>query len=123
VYSVYPALDEQTRMVQIEIRLDNGQLLLKPGMFARVTLITNRKDNVVVVGRDVVLGGKISDEYYVYVVEGTIARKRFVKIGIAEAEKYEISEGLKAGEVLVVNGMHYLTDGIGVEIVQIGDVK
>jgi len=92
-------------------------------MFARVTLITNRKDNVVVIGRDVVLGGKISDEYYVYVVEGTIARKRFVKIGIAEAEKYEISEGLKVGEVLVVNGMHYLTDGIGVEIVQIGDVK
>lgn len=123
VYSVYPTLDEQTRMVQIEIRLDNGQLLLKPGMFARVTLITNRKDNVVVVGRDVVLGGRISDEYYVYVVEEAVARKRFVKIGIAEADKYEISEGLKAGEVLVVNGMHYLTDGIGVEIVQIGDVK
>ncbi len=123
VHSVYPALDEQTRMVQVEIRLDNGQLLLKPGMFARVTLITNRKDNVVVVGRDVVLGGRINDEHYVYVIEEEVARKRFVKIGIAEAEKYEITEGLKAGEVLVVNGMHYLTDGIDVEIVQMGDVK
>ncbi len=123
VYSVYPALDEQTRMVQVEIRLDNGQLLLKPGMFARVTLITNRKDNVVVVGRDVVLGGRISDEHYVYVVEETTARKRFVKVGIVEADRYEITDGLKAGEILVVNGMHYLTDGIGVEIVQIGDVK
>jgi membrane fusion protein (multidrug efflux system) len=68
VYSIYPALDEQTNAVQVEIRLENDQLLLKPGMFARVTLITKQKDNTVVVPRDVVLGGKI-DPYYAYVVD------------------------------------------------------
>ncbi len=122
VYSIHPALDAQTHTIQIEIRLKNDDLLLKPGMFARVTLITERKDDVVVVGRDVVLGGKI-DKPYVYVVEQAVARKRFVEVGITEAERVEITDGLKVGETLVVNGMNYLTDGIDVEIVRIEDIK
>ncbi len=126
VHSVHPALDAQTHTVQVEIRLDNEELLLKPGMFARVTLITKRKDNVVVVPRDVVLGGKI-DKYYVYVIEeasaGKIARKHFVEIGIEQADRYEITDGLKEGETLVVNGMNYLADGMDVEVVRIEDIK
>ena len=126
VHTIYPALDPQTHTIQVEIRLDNEELLLKPGMFARVTLITRRKDNAVVIPRDVVLGGKI-DEHYVYVVEqasaGKIAHKRFVEIGIKQADRYEITDGLSAGQTLVVNGMNYLADGMTVEIVRIEDIK
>ncbi len=126
VHSVYPALDAQTHTIQIEIRLDNDELLLKPGMFARVTLVTNRKDNVVVIPQDVVLGGKIG-KHYVYVVEeasaSKIARKHFVEIGIKQADRYEITDGLKAGQTLVINGMNYLADGMSVEVVRIEDIK
>ncbi len=122
VYSVYPALDEHTHTIQVEIRLKNDELLLKPGMFARVTLITKRKENVVVVARDVILGGKI-DKHYVYVVQDGIAHKRFVEVGIAEAARYEITDGLEAGQTLVVNGMNYLEDGAKVEVVRIEDIK
>jgi len=126
VYSIHPALDAQTHTIQVEIRLNNDELLLKPGMFARVTLITKRKDNVVIIPRDVVLGGKI-DKHYVYVVEeasaSKIAHKRFVEIGIKQADRYEITDGLKAGETLVVNGMNYLIEGIEVEVVRIEDIK
>jgi RND family efflux transporter MFP subunit len=126
VYSVHPALDAQTHTLQVEIHLKNDELLLKPGMFARVTLITNQKDNAVVIPRDVILGGKI-DKNYVYVVEDAsgekIAHKRFIDVGIKQADKYEITEGLKAGETLVVNGMNFLIDGIGVEIVRLEDIK
>jgi len=126
VYSIHPALDAQTHTLQVEIRLENSELLLKPGMFARVTLVTNQKDDAVVIPRDVILGGKI-DKHYVYVVEDAsdekIARKRFVKIGMKQAERCEITEGLKAGEMLVVNGMNFLIDGIGVEIVRLEDIK
>jgi membrane fusion protein (multidrug efflux system) len=122
IYSIYPALDEQTNAMQVEIRLDNDQLLLKPGMFARVTLVTKQKDNTVIVPRDVVLGGKI-DPYYVYVVDNNIAHKTLVQIGIAQADKYEILDGLKPGQTLVVNGMSFLKDGTKVEIVRIEDIK
>jgi membrane fusion protein (multidrug efflux system) len=122
VYSVYPALDEQTHSMQIEIRLDNEKLLLKPGMFAKVTIVLRHKDDVVVIPRDVVLGGKI-DEPYVYVAEDGLAHKRVVKTGITEGANTEIIEGLKAGENLVVNGMNYLIDGIKVEAVVLKDIK
>lgn len=123
VYSIHPALDEQTHTIQVEIRLKNDESLLKPGMFARVTLITKRKDDVVVIARDAVLGGRIDDRRYVYVVKEGIARKRFVKVGITEADRYEITGGLKPGQTLVVNGMNYLSDGTAVEVVRIEDVK
>lgn len=122
IYSIHPALDEQTHTIPVEIRLQNDELLLKPGMFARVTLITERKANVVVIPRDVILGGKINP-HYVYVVEDGIARKRFVKPGIIEGARCEIADGLKAGEMLVINGMNFLADGIGVEVVRLEDIK
>jgi len=122
VYSVYPALDIQTHAIQIEIRLDNAEMLLKPGMFARVTLITRGKKDVVVVPRDVVLGGKI-DEPYVYVVENGVSRKRIVKLGIVQADRCELTDGLRAGEMLVMNGMHFLKDGVAVEVVRLEDIK
>lgn len=122
VYSIYPALDQLTHTVQIEIRLDNEQLLLKPGMFARVTLITKRKDNVVVIPRDVILGGKVNPPY-VYVVQDGVAYKRIVEVGITEGPNCEITGGLRPGETMVVNGMNYLTDRIAVEVVQLEEIK
>jgi membrane fusion protein (multidrug efflux system) len=122
VYSVYPSLDTETHTVQIEIRLKNDELLLKPGMFARVTLITRQKNDAVIIPRDVVLGGKI-DQHYVYVVNNDTAHKRFVQVGITQADRYEIVDGLKAGETLVVNGMNYLKDGTKVEVVRTEDIK
>jgi len=121
VYSIHPALDAETHTIQIEIRLKNDELLLKPGMFARVTLITMSKDDVVVIGRDVVLGGKIG-EPYVYVVEDGISHKRFVDIGIRQADRYEITDGLRAQEKLVVNGMNYLTDQMRVKVVRLEEI-
>ncbi len=121
VYSIHPAFDPQTGSMPVEIRLENKELLLRPGMFARVTLITRHKEDVVVISRDVVLGGRIGP-YYVYVVEDGVAHKRFVEVGIKQGHRYEITEGLKAGESLVVNGMNYLIDGIGVEVVRIEDI-
>jgi RND family efflux transporter MFP subunit len=126
VYSIHPALDAQTHTLQVEIHLKNDEMLLKPGMFARVTLVTKQKTDAVVVPRDVILGGKIG-EHYVYVIEDAsdekIARKRFVEVGIKQADMYEITDGLKAGEALVVNGMNFLIDGISVEIVRLEDIK
>jgi len=122
VYSVHPALDEQTHTIRLEIRLQNDELLLRPGMFARVALVLDRKEDVVIVPRDIILGGKI-DEPYVYVVEEGVARKRPVQIGLRDGARYEITAGLQPGKSLVVNGMHYLADGLRAEVVRLEDIR
>jgi membrane fusion protein (multidrug efflux system) len=122
VYCVYPALDEQTDTFRVEMRLANEEMLLRPGMFARVTLILDRKENVVVIPRDVILGGKL-DKPYVYVVEGGVARKRLVEIGLTQGERNEITAGLDPGTTLVVNGMHYLADGLRADVVRLEDIR
>lgn len=122
VYSIHPALDEHTHTIQAEIRLANDGLLFRPGMFARVALVLDRRENTIVVPRDIVLGGKI-DPPYVYVVEQGIAKKRPVEIGLRQGDRCEVRSGLHAGENLVVNGMHYLADGIRADVVRLEDVQ
>jgi multidrug efflux pump subunit AcrA (membrane-fusion protein) len=45
-----------------------------------------------------------------------------VKLGIRQADRYEITDGLKPAEKLVVNGMNYLTDAVKVEVVRLEDI-
>ncbi len=122
VYCIYPALDEQTHTIRLEIRLQNDDLSLRPGMFARVRLILNRRDAAVVIARDVILGGKI-DSPYVFVTEDGHAKKRIVDIGLTDGPQCEIVKGLQPGETLVVNGMHRLADGTAVEVVRLEDIR
>jgi membrane fusion protein (multidrug efflux system) len=122
VYCVYPALDEQTDTLRVEMRLPNNEMLLRPGMFARVALILARKEDVVVISRDVILGGKI-DQPYVYVIQDGVARKRLVEIGLTQGERNEITAGLDPGASLVVNGMHYLADGVRADVVRLEDIQ
>jgi membrane fusion protein (multidrug efflux system) len=122
VYCVYPTLDEQTGTFRVEMRLSNDEMRLRPGMFARVTLILDRKDNVVVIPRDVILGGKL-DKPYVYVIESGVARKRLVAIGLTQGERNEITAGLDPGATLVINGMHYLADGLRADVVRLEDIR
>ncbi len=122
VYSVYPALDEQTHTIQVEIRIENRDLVLRPGMFARVELVLEHKEDVIVVLGDVVLGGKLYDPY-VYVIQNNRARRKIVKLGIQQGKFCEIVQGLEKGQQLVINGMHYLQNNKEVEIVKLEEVK
>ncbi len=122
VKSVYPALDAGTRSLQAEIRLGNSGTELKPGMFARVELVTAQKKDVVVAPIDSVMGGKVSDAF-VYVVKDSVAHKKVVQRGIVQGDRLEITSGLDEGEQLVVNGMTYLKENIKVEVVSMEAVK
>lgn len=52
----------------------------------------------------------------VYVIEGSTARQRQVKVGLREAGLVEILEGLASGEVVAVDGAGYLTDQAAVNV-------
>jgi membrane fusion protein (multidrug efflux system) len=122
IFCVYPTLDEQTHTLRVEVRLENGDLSLRPGMFAHVKLVLDHRDEAVVIVRDVILGGKI-DAPYVYVAQDGCARKRIVEIGLTDGPRCEITSGLQSGESLIVNGIHRVADGTAVDIVHLEDIR
>jgi RND family efflux transporter MFP subunit len=126
VEKIYPAINSQTRTFTIELRVPNekgaaGDYLLRPGMYATARVILQRRDNVIVVPADSLI--RLSGKYLAYVVENNIAKRNDVEVGLWSGPIMQIKSGLKAGELLVVNGQHKLTDGTPVEIIKSAQQK
>jgi RND family efflux transporter MFP subunit len=112
------AVDPLTRSAEVEIRVPNPDGTIKPGMFARVTLVLERKQKATVVNDAALLYQE--DEVRVFRVEDAVAHRQALKLGLWEGELHEVLEGLKPGDVVVVRGQHLLKDGDKVEVVAEG---
>ncbi|MEW6410572.1 MAG: efflux RND transporter periplasmic adaptor subunit [Nitrospirota bacterium] len=110
-----PHADEKTRTVRLEAQIPNPQKRLKPGFFAKVTLITGIKDNAVLIPTISLLYE--GEKTRIFVVEGDTAKERIVKIGQKFGEYIEITEGLKEGEIVVIAGQQNLFENAKVKIV------
>lgn len=110
-----PVVDLLSRAAPAEISIGNLDHRLKPGYFARVRLLVAEHKDVLVIPEDCIL--KSGTENYVFVVNGEIARRREVKLGLSEGDRVEVLEGLKEGETIVTVGQQMLKDGAEVKIV------
>jgi len=112
---ISPVVDTLTRTAWAEIQIPNPGHSLRPGMFARVSLVTAEKKDVVVIPIRSLI--RADSANIVYVVKDDTARKRELALGIREGERVEVTSGLEAGENLVTTGQEMLTDGAEVVIV------
>lgn len=111
---IYPNLDDKTRTLRAEAIVPNNSSILKPGLFARVTLYTAAPIASVIVPVTALLYE--ADQVKIFTVDGDIAEEKFVKTGIRHGDLMEITEGLKEGEKVVVVGQQNLSDGVKVTI-------
>ena len=102
VTRIAPLVALGTRTSEVEIRIVNREHRLKPGMFARVNIIIEKKENALLVPIKAVLSK--NNRKFVFVVNGSIARKREVKTGIYQKDSVEIIEGLNEGEDVIMEG-------------------
>jgi membrane fusion protein, heavy metal efflux system len=100
---INPSVDPVTRTVHVRCRVSNPRGLLKPEMFARMTIVAAAKQSVPVIPASAVVGsGEIS---FVLVEEAPGRfRKRKVEIGHEVDGSVMIKSGLKAGERIVTKG-------------------
>jgi multidrug efflux pump subunit AcrA (membrane-fusion protein) len=112
VSKISPVLDLETRTAPIEIIIPNSDHRLKSGMFVQVQLILEEHKDVPVIAKEAIMGRET--ETYVYVVEANIAHQKNIKLGIHQGALYEVKEGLKAGELVVVMGQQKLYEGAAV---------
>jgi membrane fusion protein (multidrug efflux system) len=117
IIRVYPTLDPASRTFTIEVKIENRQELLRPGMFCRVSLDLGEVDALVVPAVSV-LKMQGSNERYVFLEENGIAQRVTVLIGKRFDDKLEvISEKIKEGSNLIVSGQARLVEGDQVRVV------
>lgn len=109
-----PFVDPTTRTVEGEIIVPNPGHLLKPGMFARIELITEEHTNTIVVPEKTVI--EKDGERVVFVLKGEHAEIREVETGIENKRSIEILKGLKIGEKVIILGNYGLQNGAKVRI-------
>jgi membrane fusion protein, multidrug efflux system len=116
-----PALDPSSRTLQVEIDIPNDDLALKPGMFARVTLVLEHRPQAVVVPAEALLVNELGS--FLYVVgppqDGTATvRKVAVRTGIEDNGQVEILVGVGPADRIVRAGKELVRDGSQVRVAE-----
>jgi len=117
IIEINPVLDPASRTLRIRLRFTKPDARIKAGMFATISLVTNRKVDVPVIPRMSVINTYGS--WIVFVVdERNIARRREVTLGLDSEESFEILSGVSLGDRIVSAGQNFLSDGDLVRIVE-----
>lgn len=111
---VGPAAETERRVYPLEVRIENGDGELKPGMAGKLRAQRRRMENVLVIPRDALVERESGP--IVFVVENEKAVLRDVVLGPSEGHRVVVRQGLAAGDTLVVAGGRDLISGEGVAI-------
>lgn len=116
VARVSPVVDPASGTVKATIEVTGSKNSLKPGMFARLKIITDTRTDAIVIPKRALVSN--DGEQAVFVVADNLARKRQVEIGFDDEGQVEILSGLEEAEQVVTIGQSGLKDSTKVEIVQ-----
>lgn len=110
VYFVSPQLKENNRTALVKARVENRGLKLRGGMYASLDLSLERRARALVIPEPAIMNE--GDTFSVFVVDGkTNAAVRPVVVGLRLAGRVEVTKGLSAGEMVVVEGVQKLRPG------------
>jgi Cu(I)/Ag(I) efflux system membrane fusion protein len=103
VQYIYPQVDPTTRTLKIRFLFANPNTLLKPNMYATVSLQVNPKRNVLSIPIEALIRSSKGDRVIVSLAEGSF-QVRQVTVGIESDGRIEVLSGLKVGECVVISG-------------------
>lgn len=110
VARIAPMMQEASRMAEMEVEIDNKSHMLKPGMFARIEVITAEKDSTQLVPSKAVMERSGETVMFVVLDGEMVARYVQVTTGIVTPDLTEIIEPPIRGRVVTL-GQHLLEDG------------
>jgi len=114
IHTISPAANPLSRAFDVEIAADNEEMLLKPGMFARVRIALEKREGVLAIPVDALL--KEGSSTYVFVAKDSTAVKKKIETGIRQGAMIEVTKGLKENELVVTFGKKRLQNGAAVVI-------
>lgn len=114
VVAVNPLIDTAGRAVVIRAQVGNQDTTLRPGMFARVRLITKDQSDAMVVPEQALVP-QGNEQFVFKVLDGKVARVK-VETGQRRDSKVEVLSGLAAGDMVVTAGQLKIRDGATVRV-------
>jgi RND family efflux transporter MFP subunit len=113
ILRIAPVVDAATGTVKVTVALpaelaggDGGFL---PGMYAEVTLTTERRERAVLVSKEALVWDE--EQAFVFVTAGDKVERRAIELGLSDAEHSEVLRGLQIGTEVVIVGHAGLKDG------------
>lgn len=113
---IYPTIDAATHTFTAEVNVANSDRLLRPGMYARVT-VNFGSNHSIVVPDDCVVKQQGSGVRSVFVLQNDNTVKEIVvTLGRHFGTEYEILSGIAEGDKVVVKGQASLKNGSKVNV-------
>jgi len=112
---ISPTVDPETGTFRAEVEVPDPSRRLKPGMFARVNIVYERRDDALQLPRNAILDA--DGEQSVFVVVNGKAEQRRIRTGLANNGWLEVLEGLKGDERVVTVGQAGLKTDTVVKVV------
>lgn len=115
IFRIYPTIDNSTKTFTVEIKIQNSNLKLRPGMFAKIQLNLGQ-GNAIMVPNIAIIKQIGTNDMYVFVNKNNTAIKTLVKTGKMINDRIEITEGVKDGDELIVVGQNKLENKMAITI-------
>lgn len=119
VYALDPRIDAQGRSVALRARIANREGKLRPGLFARVSLVTEQRSDALLIPEQAIFAR--GAESFVYVVREDKAMLTPIALGLRQGVQVEVVKGLNGGDQVVSAGHLKLRDGAPVRVVPAQD--
>ena len=114
VRMISPGVDPASGTVKVTLDVPSDDLL-RPGMFATIRIVTDRRQDVLVIPKKALLLETDEDDVFV-VREGKAERVR-VNLGYVDGDRVEVLSGLADGDLVVTVGHQGLKENAEVRVV------
>lgn len=118
VTAIAPVVDPETRNFALQATVVNREDMLRPGMFASLSLPLGEERDHVIVPQTAIAYRPYGNSVYVLQQDGDklTVSQRFVTLGPTRGDMVSIEEGLEAGERIATSGLLKLDTGVPVKI-------
>ena len=114
IRQISPVVDTTTGTVKLTIEAAAPPAEVRPGAFVTIDIVRETRPQAILVPREAVI--RELQDAYVFVVNGGVAEKRTVSLGLEEGGRIEALSGVKAGEQVIVAGQGGLKQGSPIKV-------
>jgi len=113
---ISPQVDNTTQTVLVKARILNGNDALRQLQFIRARVVWGIHNNPEV---PILAVSRLGGQYFAFVAEpqnggSFVARQKPLTIGQTVGNDYEVQDGIKAGDKVIISGTQFLVDGVPV---------